>query len=196
MSHPQPPSHTHRIRIGSRQSGAGAQTRATIPAHASDVLLCISHKAVVELHIAQAIDTLLNLTDEAKTAQRFAHRLSINFEHHTGDPIQAARDRQCLNYLFKLNEHWNYWLHFLAPTPENWLPILSSLAHAKLTQPNQGAQPELRIDVRIPNLKAALHPLALSAQQLHLSLELPPDEAFEVFSGSMDAIEQIFWKML
>lgn len=68
--------------------------------------------------IGSAIERLLLLSDRADHVLRFAGRVVLMFEGYDHDPRPLVEIPACVSFIRAVDQHWNYWLHFLLPEPD------------------------------------------------------------------------------
>jgi hypothetical protein len=134
------------------------------------------------------IDDLRRLIDDVALTRRFAGQLMIAFEGIERDPRQVHVIPACRDWLQALHRRWPYWLHFLAPVPDQWAMWLLAVLppQTPVTLPN--GRRGRRID------RVALDELLLilisAMQELHHHHQIPPEERQRITDAAFDAIER------
>ena len=84
-------------------------------AHAPEsdfVVVSLSRREVESGNISDALDRLLNLSDNPNHVQKFQGALSFMFEGWDADPRELQQIPEVVRFFRKLNAHWPYWFHF------------------------------------------------------------------------------------
>ena len=91
------------------------------------VVLAISRREVETGHWASALERLLKITDNHKSARSMQGRLVVMFQGYDADRRSLAEIAEVRAYMRGLTAAWPFWITFLLPDPEAVGPVLSLL---------------------------------------------------------------------
>jgi hypothetical protein len=81
-------------------------------ADADFVVLSISRQEVEAGNVSDALDRLLNLSDNATHVRNFEDRLAITIAGYDADPRELHQIPEVVTFFRRLSGYWPYWLHF------------------------------------------------------------------------------------
>ena len=77
-----------------------------------DVVLILSRDEVEDGNISDALDRLLNFSDNPTHVRQFEDRLTVAFSGYDDDPRELHQIPEVVSFFRRLSNHWPYWLHF------------------------------------------------------------------------------------
>jgi hypothetical protein len=90
------------------------------------LVLAISRQEIERGRVGDAVDRLLQITDEPGLARHAADRLVLWVSGYDDDPRPLGQIPQVRAFFQQVHAHWPYWLAYLAPETDQ-LPLLLSL---------------------------------------------------------------------
>jgi hypothetical protein len=96
------------------------------------------------------VSELMALSDSHEAVLANASRYTLRFEGLGKDRREIYEIPAARNFFCAVHTQWPYWMHFLAPTPENFALVLLMLSQVQITSASESSahQPE-------PGLKSA-----------------------------------------
>ena len=88
----------------------------TFDSHARDgdvAVVSFSRREVDGYHLADALDRLLNLSDNPDHVVRFRDQLTFMFEGREADPREIHQIPEAVKFFRALTRAWPYWTHFV-----------------------------------------------------------------------------------
>lgn len=163
-----------------------------LPPISADVdCLCLvfSRSEVESGRIGRAVDDLMCLSDSPVLANQLQHGLLIVFDGYNHDPRDIPEIPECRTYLRALHAQWPYWMHFMAPIPDQWGLLMASLLpqHGTTSHPTTHAHGTF-IDPE--DMTQLLKQMTDALNRLHVHLQTPVDTQRRLFHTTMDAIDQ------
>lgn len=156
-----------------------------IPPDVDCIFLMIERHEVLSLHVGRAVDDLMTLSDSARLRRQLAHGVLFSFSGWDEDPREITEIPECRAYLQALNAQWGYSLHFLAPIPDLWAVLLSSMVEGK-PEPQPAGQRGKRVDPE--QMQRLVDGITRSLTVLHRHMGLAQDDHQAVLQKSLTAI--------
>jgi hypothetical protein len=94
---------------------------------------------------------------------------------------------QCRQYLRQLHAHWPYWLHFMAPMPDQWSVLLLCLTDSAQVAGAEAGK--MKLTVNPGEIRRLLEAMLVPLNLLHDDMGLAELQRREIFERSMGAIE-------
>lgn len=126
---------------------------------ADQVVLFLSRGEIESGNVSDALDRLLNLSDNADHVRKFEDRLTYTFAGYDDDPREIHQIPEVVTYFRLLTSHWPYWLHFVEKETDSIGRLFWLLCDVE-PMPHEG--PAGMVSFRIKNINdvgAALHRL-------------------------------------
>lgn len=142
------------------------------------------------LRVGSALDGLLQLVEDERLRRQLVHGLVLSFEGWDGDSLDPSDVPAFRSYLRALHEHWPFWLHFLAPLPEQWSMLLLGLLPSDSSD-RAGTPGPLR-RVEFGEFWALMESLLAPMNLLHDQMRLGEAARHAVFDGSFAAVQGVF----
>lgn len=158
-----------------------------IPNDVAAIALLFSRDEVATHHIGRSTDDLLCLSDDARLSRQLAHGLFLAFEGYDSDPREIHEIPECRAYLQALHHQWPYWMHFLAPVPDQWAMLLLCLLPNNTPTGIPAAPPGTRA-IDTAALRRLLKQMTLAMMHLHEHHATPENDAQRLFMASTEAI--------
>lgn len=123
--------------------------------------------------IGRAVDVLMDVSEDPAKARKYAQTLLVAFEGYERLPQEIYEIEDCRQYLQALTDAWPYWMHFLAPLPDQWAMVLRALLPAS---PDQ------------QEISSLLDRLASAMFALHRQIGLPESESTKTVEEAIRAV--------
>ena len=91
------------------------------------IFLTISRREVESGNVSDALDRLLNLSDNAEHIGRFEDALGLTFSGYDADSRELHQVPEVVAFMRLLSTHWNYWAHFVDKGQTNTVTVLITL---------------------------------------------------------------------
>lgn len=160
-----------------------------IPTDAGAICLVIAREELMQPGVGSSLDTLLHLSSSEENARRFAGSVLLAFDGYNEDPRPIHAIPECRAYLGALTAQWPFWMHFLAPIPDQWSLLLLTL----LPPGQRSALPDGRFgqEFDIEAMEALLTHQVQAMNNLHQMHKLAPKLCHQVFHQAISAVEQV-----
>jgi hypothetical protein len=160
----------------------------SIPADVGGICVVVSRDEVDNPRVGRSVDDLMHLCGTRENTERFASAVLLVFDGYNDDPRAIHEIPECRQYLSQLHAQWPYWMHFLAPIPDQWSMLLLSLLPRaqRITMPN-GAVASHYDEQHMRDL--LLH-LTSAMNNLHKQHGIERALAKQVFDDAIAAIDQ------
>jgi hypothetical protein len=97
---------------------------------------------VKQPHLGGSLDTLLELSDDLQHCVVLRHTLHLCFTGYEQTTTPLTDRPELSSFMQRLNTHWNFWLHFMEPEPDNLALLLCLLdPHNQPYTPQSGSLP-------------------------------------------------------
>jgi hypothetical protein len=102
------------------------------------LVLSVSREEIERGTVGDAVDRLLQLTDDPALARHAADRLVLWVSGYDADPRELFQIPEVCAFFRALHAHWPYWLAYLSPQNEQLPLLLSLLVPMQLVQVQGG----------------------------------------------------------
>lgn len=162
---------------------AGQEQMPEIGPDVDGVCLVFDRDEVEQLRVGRAASNLLALADDPALARRLTHSVFFVFDGYNDDPRELHSIPQACTFLRSLHASFPWWLHYLAPVPDQWAVLLRCL----LAEPGADGQAK---PVTWGQASQLVLDMCKPLNVLHAQIGLPADKAKAVFDTSFAAIQE------
>jgi len=97
--------------------------------------LVFTERDLAEGRVGRVVSELMALVDDTQSVRENASRFSLRFEGLRHDRREVYEIPAVTLFFRAVHDQWPYWMHFLAPTPENLALVLLLLSEDAFTMP-------------------------------------------------------------
>lgn len=147
-----------------------------------------SRKEIDRGLVGAAVDRLMSLSDTTSAVLHERSSLRLSFPDYLHDSRPLGDIQKIGNFIRKITTHWPYWLHFLAPEPDNLAVFLTLIAKTQ-HEPAVGDKVRARLSI---HTERKLQLLAEQAIFLHEFMGLPHQITHDMGRALRDGLCRTF----
>ena len=148
------------------------------------------HRREVQLaRVGPVVQRLMELTDMPLACAKNASRYRLTFVGYHSENKEIGQIQAIAEFFQQVSAQWPYWIHFLAPEPDNLATLLSMVFPSSAVSV-QAQRVHTRISLTGPSLER-FRALALSTVLLHDAMAAPMELTEMIGERWRSALDQL-----